>query len=138
MKNVSVRLKQAREAKGWSQARLASASGLAQSTVGNIEAGTRQARGSLPELAKALDVSYEWLANGIGEMNATQAAPQQSATYSTEALALAWLLDQIHNRLDKTIANNAATAAVLEVLQRSGAKPTHTQERRVIPKIPSA
>lgn len=133
MKTVAERLKKARERKEWSQAQLAAAAGLSQSTIGNIESGIRQARGSLPELAKVLGVSYEWLANGVGELDAEEGQQAQHSAYSTEALALAWLLDQITNRLDKTMANHAATAAILEVLQRTGAKPTDTPSARVPP-----
>jgi hypothetical protein len=59
---------------------------------------------------------------------------QSDTGLSTEAQALGWLLDQVSNRLDKTIANNEATAAILAVLQKTAVKPTDTPERRVIPR----
>lgn len=48
MTNIAQRLIQAREWKGWTQNQLASAADLSQSTIGNIESGARQGRGSLP------------------------------------------------------------------------------------------
>lgn len=68
MKTIAERLKFARELKGWSQSQLAIASDLSQSAIGNIEAGAREGRGSLPKIAKALDISHDWLADGFGEM----------------------------------------------------------------------
>lgn len=131
MKTLAERIKFARNLKSWSQAQLASASGLSQSTVGNIEAGVRQSRGSLPELAKSLGISYEWLANGIGEISVTDSPKETASTYSVEALALAWLLDQIPDRLQKTIAANSASSAILEVLQSEA--PIRKQEPHVNP-----
>ena len=136
MKTLAERLKFARDLKKWSQAQLASASGLSQSAIGNIEAGIRQSRGSLPELAKALCVSYEWLANGIGEISATDSPKETASTYSVEALALAWLLDQIPDRLQKTIAANAASSAILAVLQSE--VPTGKQVPHVNPTTQSS
>ena len=68
MDTIALRLKAAREMRGWSQSHLAAAADVSQSTVGNIEAGTRQARASLVKLATALGVSYYWLADGSGDM----------------------------------------------------------------------
>ncbi len=68
MKTVSERLKHAREWKGWTQAQLAVAADVSTGTVGNIEAGLRQSKGSIPQIADALGVSYQWLANDKGEM----------------------------------------------------------------------
>ena len=71
MKTIAERLKHARTAhKDWSQGQLASAAGVAQSTIGNIESGKRFGRESLYKIARALDVSYEWLLDGEGEMRA--------------------------------------------------------------------
>ena len=68
MKTISERLRYARELKGWKQAQLAVAADVSQGTIGNIESGARQSRGSLPKIAKALGVSHDWLAEGEGEM----------------------------------------------------------------------
>lgn len=50
--------------------------------------------------------------------------------YSAEALALAWLLDQIPDRLKKTKAAHDATAAVLSALNALDAQPTYTPAAR--------
>ena len=68
MKTIADRLRYARELKGWKQAQLAVAADVSQGTIGNIESGARQSRGSLPKIAKALGVSHDWLAEGEGEM----------------------------------------------------------------------
>ena len=68
MKTVAERLRLAREQRGWTQSQLAAASDVSQGTIGNIESGARQSRGSLPKIAKALGVSHDWLADGEGEM----------------------------------------------------------------------
>ena len=71
METIAARLKKAREWKGWKQSQLAVAADVSTGTIGNIEAGIRQAKGSIPQIADALGVSYQWLANGQGEMLAT-------------------------------------------------------------------
>lgn len=68
MKSIAERLRYARELKGWKQAQLAVAADVSQGTIGNIESGARQSRGSLPKIAKALGVSHDWLADGEGQM----------------------------------------------------------------------
>lgn len=62
------RLKQARKARGITQAALARAAGLTQSAVGNIEAGTRGFGASVVDLAEALCVKVRWLSTGEGPM----------------------------------------------------------------------
>ena len=68
MKTVADRLRHAREQRGWTQAHLAVTADVSQGTIGNIESGARQSRGSLPKIAKALGISHDWLADGEGEM----------------------------------------------------------------------
>ena len=68
MKTIAERLRYAREQRGWTQNQLAAASGLSQSTIGNIESGAREGRGSLPKIAKVLLVNHDWLADGEGPM----------------------------------------------------------------------
>lgn len=66
--SLAQRLKKAREIKGWSQPHLALVADVSTSTVGMIESGARQNKGSLPALAEALGVRYKWLISGEGEM----------------------------------------------------------------------
>lgn len=68
MDTLASRLKAARESRKLTQAALAQAAGVSQSTVGNIEAGTRGGLESLAPLAHALQVAYWWLRDGSGEM----------------------------------------------------------------------
>lgn len=68
MSKIAERLKKARAWKGWSQAQLAVAAEVSTGTIGNIESGARKSKGSIPQIAKALGINYEWLANGEGPM----------------------------------------------------------------------
>ena len=120
MKTVAERLQHARDLKGWSQAQLAAASGLSQSTIGNIEAGTRKAKGSLPEIAKALGISHDWLANGIGDMKGEAAPP--SIPYSEPSnlgreLALVFDMIPETDTLKRSKAYSLAVGAIAAVLQ---------------------
>lgn len=67
MYSLSDRLKWARERKGLSQITLGSRAGVSQSTIGNLEAGTRQSARKLPQIAEVLGVRAIWLAEGTGE-----------------------------------------------------------------------
>jgi transcriptional regulator with XRE-family HTH domain len=75
VKTLAQRVKYAREQRGWTQSQLAVASGLSQGTIGNIESGARQARGSLPQIAEALGVEHKWLSQGIGNPWKTRELP---------------------------------------------------------------
>ncbi len=66
MKTIADRLRFARTHRGWTQSRLAAAAGVSQGTIGNIESGARQAKGSLPQIAEALGLNHKWLAQGSG------------------------------------------------------------------------
>lgn len=66
VETISDRLKKARARKGWTQGELATAAGVSQGTVGNIESGHRKSLASLVSIAEALGVSYKWLAFGEG------------------------------------------------------------------------
>lgn len=61
MEEVPARLKRLRKAAGLTQAGLARAAGVVQSTIGNIESGTRGYGESLVDIAKALRVPPEYL-----------------------------------------------------------------------------
>lgn len=126
MKTISERLTHAREKKGWSKSRLATASGLTPSAIGNIESGIRQSKASLVPIAKVLDVSYEWLANGKGPMETTTkhyelvAEPgEYKLDLTSSARELGKLFDLIPETdlIKRGRAYNAASAAILDVLQ---------------------
>jgi transcriptional regulator with XRE-family HTH domain len=77
---VAKRLKFARLKKEWSQGQLADLAGVAQSTIGNIEAGIRLSPGSQPQIADALGVRLKWLRDGEGEMEAGTSTPELTET----------------------------------------------------------
>lgn len=66
MKTIGQRIAQAREAKGWSGARLAEAVGYKnQSSIGNIESRLGGRGGhKIAEIARALEVPIEWVLQG--------------------------------------------------------------------------
>ena len=71
MKTLAERLANARTQKKWTQAQLASAAEVSTGTIGNIESGLRglnKPMGTLPAIARALGVTYEWLAHGTEPM----------------------------------------------------------------------
>jgi transcriptional regulator with XRE-family HTH domain len=56
-----------REGREYTQQVLADKAGVSQSTIGNLESGIRLTARKLVSIAKALDVSPEWLSDGIGK-----------------------------------------------------------------------
>lgn len=62
---IADRLKKAREKSGLTQSQLAQKAKVAQSTIANIENGIRKRPRELLKIAKVLNVSPEWLENGI-------------------------------------------------------------------------
>ena len=61
---IADRMKSAREAKGWSQGRLAQEAKVTQGTIGNIESGARKRPRDLLAIAAALGVDPGWLQSG--------------------------------------------------------------------------
>lgn len=66
MKSIGERTRKLREEKGWSQEKLAEESGVSQGTIGFIETGTTKNSKYLPQIAKSLDVTVEYLREGLG------------------------------------------------------------------------
>lgn len=63
------RIKQARQERGWSQAELARRMSVTQPSVAEWESGRKAPNmKNLVRLAKLLDVGFEWLSTGRGEM----------------------------------------------------------------------
>ena len=67
--DLSDRFKAARRARGYSQQELARRCGLKQSSIAHIESGRNANSKFLPQLAAKLEVSYQWLLSGQGDMN---------------------------------------------------------------------
>ncbi|MDT8849374.1 helix-turn-helix domain-containing protein [Pantoea dispersa] len=68
MDTLSERLKKAMRFRGMSQASLAASAGLSQPSVWKITSGKSHTTKKLLDIARALEVSPDWLAYGKGEM----------------------------------------------------------------------
>lgn len=98
--NFADRLRHARLLRGFTQARLAKASGLSQSAVANYEAGIRQTAKEIFRLAGALRVSAIWLKEGDGSMESLPASLPALSSYrvtdqSPTQPAAAWPFQRI-------------------------------------------
>lgn len=86
MKTAAERLKYARSAEGLSQGELAALAGVAQGTIGNMEAGIRGKQSpSWPAVADALKRRYQWLRFGKGPEHLSDHAGANSETAPTVA-----------------------------------------------------
>ena len=95
--------------------------------------------------AEILDRNSNWLATGKGEKKHVERAPSWTPAsepeylnvvindleaadpvpgYTQEALALAWLLDQVKDKLDKKKAETEASAVILRYVNKTGEAPT--------------
>ena len=131
--SVNKRIRDGRIALGMNVTQFADAIGVTRAAVHQWEkeGGTAPARNKQAKVAKLLRMSVAELMNPGLEAVEIQPAPEG---YSTEGLALAWLLDQIPDRLARTEAAHAATAAVLAAMPRSGAASIHMQLPSASPK----
>lgn len=68
MDTLAERLVWARTRKELTQEELAKKARVAQGTIGNLEAGIRKTARKISSIARALDVSTDWLADNKGEM----------------------------------------------------------------------
>jgi len=86
--HFSERLRYVRKLRKLSQKALAKACGLSQSAISNYESEARKQAKNVFPLAEALQVSADWLANGIGPME-TPHTPvhivSQPGAHATEA-----------------------------------------------------
>lgn len=79
MKSLAERLAWARNNQNLSQAALAKLSGVAQSSIGNLESGIRFSSKRIAHIAAALGVNMLWLAEGVGSPESTQEFRQVKA-----------------------------------------------------------
>ena len=99
MRDIGMRLRHARKLRGLTQVKLASLSGVKQASVSDLERGeSKSYRGNtLVQLARALNVSPEWLSHGRGSME------RKDVPLSDEAVAVAqaWqrLTPEVQSRL---------------------------------------
>lgn len=68
MNSLSERLQYAMTMRGYTQGGLAKAAGVAQPTIYRLVSGEAKASRKLVDIANALKVNPDWLANGVGEM----------------------------------------------------------------------
>ncbi len=93
------RIKRARLERGWSQAELARRMPVTQPSVAEWESGRKTPNmKNLVRLAKLLDVGFEWLSTGRGEMR-----PPPTLSVSEAAPAYEWMLPE-ERRLLSTFA----------------------------------
>lgn len=142
MNKISERLKAARLKKGWNQMQLALAADLSPGTIGNIESGARQGRGSLPQIAKALGVSHDWLANGVGDMGMKSEVPDDNRAPigpSTQAALLALLFDKLENDVVlRAQVFNRASQIIINTIQGIDEPQTQTPATQTTAKKQSA
>ena len=122
--NLSVRLKQSREALGISQAELAKKAGVSQSTIGNLESGSRKSPKYVLAIATALGVDPMWLQYGTGNQQPV-VAPDNVLSYgsvydwpflSVSQIEWAQLPNDVKALLD------AQVKAAVNMMQTSNAK----------------
>jgi transcriptional regulator with XRE-family HTH domain len=94
---MSVRIKEARQARGWSQQDLAERIGVSQPTIVHWEQGTHTPRNlALARLADALGVSRQWL-QGDSEVQAVVAASRTESYLKNTSPIQAYLASTIHH-----------------------------------------
>ena len=87
------RLKAAREQRRLDQVELAYRSGVSQATISALEKRRSVRSKYTGQLAKALGVSYEWLASGVGESKARPHLAEQAAP-DVDNLNFEWLMQK--------------------------------------------
>ena len=120
MGHIGERIKYARERNGkvWTQTYTAKMAGVSAGTIGMLESGKRGISGSIPgtvpAIAKALGVNYDWLAYGTGDMVLT-ATLVNSQNVDRRAVSLSKLLLAIpESRRD--VAYQAVTELLIDAL----------------------
>lgn len=73
---------------GITQGALAKASGVSQPTIWRLTKGEAEGSRKLVDIARALDINVEWLANGVGEMRGAAAAGQTDKVKSGTTVPL--------------------------------------------------
>ena len=98
MRDTAMRLRHARKARGLTQVKLAQIAGLKQASVSDLETGqSKSFKGNtLVSLARALNVSPEWLSHGKGSME------RRDVPLSDEAVAVAAAWQRLTPELRKT------------------------------------
>ena len=69
MESIAERMKLARKSRDYTQAKLAKLTKLSQGTIAQLETGRSDNSKYLPQIAEKLQVNYQWLLTGAGDMN---------------------------------------------------------------------
>ena len=125
------RLAEARRHAGMTQGQLAKALNTNQSTIAQAE-GVSSGSAYTVQMARALGVSAEWLADGTGDMLATSASQidaeirDAAARYrklSSQALSIAELFDQLpRDLIVRTKVQNKVQTLIVDALDAHDAK----------------
>lgn len=121
MQTLAERLIWARTRRNWSQSQLADVAGVSQGTIANLENGVSLTARKIVAIAAALDVSSAWLAEGRGEVNASEDTLRQEA----QGHSLQWVTDSesVYLSLLRNLSPDAkdTVMSMMRVLQNAGA-----------------
>jgi transcriptional regulator with XRE-family HTH domain len=93
MEKLSERLAAARKKAGLSQQELADKVGVAQSTIGSLETGSRSTARKIAPIAAALGVNALWLAEGKGPREAGSTLVEMPVPTRPTGRRLQWVTD---------------------------------------------
>jgi transcriptional regulator with XRE-family HTH domain len=118
MSHMHVRIRQCRRLAGWSQAGLATATGVRRSAVAQWEKashGTSPSIGHLVDIALATGVSFEWLATGRGPMRL------DGLDLTPTALTQDFAMDELESRVLSSVRrlsrrNREIACRILEIM----------------------
>ena len=123
---------------GMSQAALAKAVGYSnQSAIGNMlsdpaRTGTKRA----PEIAKALNVEYNWLVSGVGPM---RPAPMVATVYSIQEEQLLGLWRELPDAIqDEYLTNMQQIVSAYAILHKHGVGKTGVEADHRLPRSPDS
>ena len=139
MKTIAERLVFARKSKGptWTQRHLAVSAGVSTGTIGNMELGLRGATGSipgtLPQIAKALGVNFDWLAYGTGDTHQAASAPvpdrrEPEPALSADAVYVVHWLNKIKDVEQRERLAHACVDLILREIAAPAVLPTPAPE----------
>lgn len=120
METLAKRLIAARTEKGLSQQALATLAGVAQSTIGGLEAGTRESARKITAIADALGVSAAWLADGRGPREPLAVPPAAPPERPVTRPQLQWVNEDEAEILSlyRQCADKATALVVLQALPK--------------------
>ena len=135
MKTIAERLVFARKSKGpiWTQRHLAIAAGVSTGTIGNMELGLRGATGSipgtLPQIARALGVNFDWLAYGTGDISPADPTPthdrrEPQPTLTPDAAYVVYWLTKVKDRETRERLAHACVTLIVREIDGPASKPT--------------